>query len=111
VERRDAAAGEAFNVVAPSALTVRGFADIAAGWFGTRARLRSVSWAEFRAGVDPAFADQSWEHLSRSQFASIDKARALLGYEPAYEPEDAVLEGVRWLVEHDQLSVAADLVV
>jgi nucleoside-diphosphate-sugar epimerase len=111
VEHRDAAAGEAFNVVAPSALTVRGFAEIAAGWFGAQARLRSVSWEEFRAGVDPAFADQSWEHLLRSQFASIEKARALLGYEPAYEPEAAVLEGVRWLIEHDELRVAADLVV
>jgi nucleoside-diphosphate-sugar epimerase len=111
VEHRDAASGEAFNVVAPSALTVRGFAEIVADWFGTQARLRSVSWEEFRAGTDPGFADQSWEHLSRSQFASIDKARTLLGYAPAYEPEAAVLEGVRWLVEHGELSVAADLVV
>jgi nucleoside-diphosphate-sugar epimerase len=111
VEHRDASAGQAFNVVAPSALTVRGFGEIAASWFGTRARLHSVSWEEFRAGVDATFADQSWEHLSRSQFASIDKARALLGYAPGYEPEDAVLAGVRWLVEHDELSVATGLVV
>jgi nucleoside-diphosphate-sugar epimerase len=34
VEHRDAAAGESFNVVAPSALTARGFLAIAAGWFG-----------------------------------------------------------------------------
>ena len=34
VEHRDAAAGESFNVVAPSALTARGFLEIAAGWFG-----------------------------------------------------------------------------
>jgi len=34
VEHRDPAAGEDFNVVAPTALNVRGYADIAAGWFG-----------------------------------------------------------------------------
>jgi nucleoside-diphosphate-sugar epimerase len=109
VQHRAAAAGQDFNVVAPSALTVRGFAEVAAGWFGRPARLRSVSWEEFRATTSPAYADQSWQHLWRSQCASIDKARSLLGFAPAYEPEDAVLESVRWLLEHDQLKVSSPL--
>lgn len=109
VDHRDAAAGEAFNVVAPSALTVRGLLAIAADWFGQPLRTRSVSWAEFRSTTTPEFADTSWEHLSRSQFASIDKARALLGYTPAFEPEAAILDGIRWLIEHDQLGVAHPL--
>ena len=75
VERRDAAAGEAFNVVAPSALTARGLLGIAAGWFGQPSRIRSVSWEEFRAATAAEHADASWQHLSRSQYASIDKAR------------------------------------
>jgi len=111
VEHRDAAAGESFNVVAPSALTVRGFLAIAAGWFGQTARTRAVSWAEFRSGTTAEFADSSWQHLSRSQFASIEKARTLLGYAPAFEPEAAVLDAVRWLIDHDQLEVANRLIV
>ena len=111
VEHRDAAAGESFNVVAPSALTVRGFSAIAARWFDRPCRIRSVSWEEFRAGTTPEFADSSWQHLSRSQYASIEKARTRLGYTPAYEPEAAVLDSVRWLIEHDRLPVAAPLVV
>jgi nucleoside-diphosphate-sugar epimerase len=111
IEHRDAAAGESFNVVAPSALTVRGFLTIAAGWFGQPARTRSVSWTEFRSGTTAEFADSSWEHLSRSQYASIDKARTLLGYAPAFEPEVAVLEGIRWLIDHEQLEVASPLTV
>jgi nucleoside-diphosphate-sugar epimerase len=111
VENREAAAGESFNVVAPSALTARGFLGIAAGWFGRTARSRSVSWAEFRSGTTAEFADSSWEHLSRSQYASIDKARELLNYAPAFEPEAAVLDAVRWLIDHDQLEVANRLVV
>ena len=111
VERRDEAAGEAFNVVAPSALTARGFLAIAAGWFGQTARTRSVSWAEFRSVTTPEFADSSWEHLSRSQYASIEKARARLGYAPAYEPEAAVREGIRWLIDHGRLEVASPLAV
>ena len=111
VEHRDAAAGQSFNVVAPSALTVRGFAEIAAGWFGQSARLRTVSWEEFRAGTAEEFADQSWQHLSRSHYASIEKARTLLGFAPAYEPEGAVLEAVRWLIDRGQLPVGTGLVV
>jgi nucleoside-diphosphate-sugar epimerase len=110
VDHRDAAAGESFNVVAPSALTARGFLAIAAGWFGQTAKIRSVSWAEFRSGTTAEFADASWGHLSRSQYASIEKARTLLGYTPAFEPEAAVLDGIRWLIDHDQLEVANRLV-
>jgi nucleoside-diphosphate-sugar epimerase len=110
VEHRDAAAGESFNVVAPSALTARGFLAIAAGWFGQPSRTRSVSWEEFRSSTTAEFADSSWQHLCRSQYASIEKARTLLGYAPAYEPEAAVLDGIRWLVDHDRLEVANPLI-
>jgi nucleoside-diphosphate-sugar epimerase len=110
VEHREAAAGESFNVVAPSALTARGFLEIAAGWFGRTANTCSVSWAEFRSGTTDELADSSWEHLSRSQYASIEKARTLLGYAPAFEPEAAVLDAVRWLVANDRLEVANPLI-
>ena len=111
VEHRDAAAGESFNVVAPSALTVRGFLAIAAGWFGQIAQTRSVSWVEFRSATTAGYADSSWQHLSRSQYASIDKARTLLSYAPAFEPEAAVLDSIRWLIDHDRLKVANRLTI
>ena len=110
VEHRQEAAGQAFSVTAASALNVRGFATIAAGWFGREASLRSVSWEEFRAGTTEEHADASWQHLSRSQCMSIDKARRLLGYEPRYEPEDAAREAVAWLIEHGELEVANPIV-
>ncbi|MEV4534478.1 NAD(P)-dependent oxidoreductase [Asanoa sp. NPDC049518] len=104
--RRDAAAGEDFSVVAPSALNVRGYAQIAASWFGQRAELRSVTWDEFRASAGEEAAQVSWEHLVRDHYFSIEKARRVLGYAPRYEPEDAILESVRWLVDHKELDVA-----
>jgi nucleoside-diphosphate-sugar epimerase len=109
VQHRDAAAGQAFNVTAASALNVRGFATIAAGWFGREVNLRSVSWDEFRGTTTPEFADSSWAHLYRSQCMSIDKARSRLGYAPRYEPEDAAREAVSWLVEHDELDLESPL--
>ena len=104
-----AANGEDFNVVAPDSLNVRGFASAVAGWFGQEARLQSVSWEQFRQATPAEHADASWEHLYRSHCVAIDKARALLGYEPRYSSEAAVLEAVRWLIEHDQLDVARPL--
>lgn len=106
VEHRDEAAGEDINITAASSLTVRGFARIAAGWFGQEPRLRSVSWEEFRASTPSAQADATWDHLYRSPNMSMDKARRLLGYAPAYEPEEAAYQAVRWLVDHGELEVA-----
>jgi nucleoside-diphosphate-sugar epimerase len=111
VVHHDAAAGEDFNIVAPSALNVRGYAQIAASWFGQTAHLRSVTWDDFRRGTTDEAGQASWEHLVRNHYFSIDKARALLGYTPQYEPEDAVLESVRWLIDHEQLDVAKPLTV
>jgi nucleoside-diphosphate-sugar epimerase len=107
----DVAAGEDFNVVAPSALNVRGYAQIAASWFGQTAVLRTVTWDEFRRSTDAEAAELSWDHLVRNHYFSIGKARTLLGYTPRYEPEDAVLESVRWLIDHDRLDVASPLKV
>ena len=109
IQHRDQAAGQDFNIVAPTALTVRGYAGIAAGWFGQTATLEAVTWEDFRRSTTAQHAESSWEHLSRSQCCSIDKAARLLGYAPRYEPEQAVLESVRWLLEHDQLHVARPL--
>lgn len=105
----DAAAGEDFNVVAPDSLNVRGFARVAAGWFGQEAKLECVSWDEFRQATASEHADASWEHLYRSQCVSIDKAKTVLGYAPAYSSEAAVLGAVRWLIEHGELEVASPL--
>jgi nucleoside-diphosphate-sugar epimerase len=110
VEHRDQAAGESFHVTAATAMTVRGFAQIAAGRFGRDASLRSVSWSEFRAGVADYYADSSWEHLSRSHHMSIEKAHRLLGYRPAYQPEAAAKEAVRWLIDHGELAVENSMV-
>ncbi|PYY37823.1 NAD(P)-dependent oxidoreductase [Curtobacterium sp. MCJR17_055] len=111
VEHRDAAAGEDFTVVAPTALTARGYAALAASWFGQEARLESVTWDRFRKVVPAEHADASWEHLSRSHVFSIDKARRLLGYAPRYTAEETVLDAVRWLVDNDEVAVARPLVV
>lgn len=105
VERRGAAVGEDFNIVASTALSVRGYVEIASGWFGQSATVEPITWDEYSASTTEEYARETWGHLHRSQVFSIEKAKALLGYAPAYEPEAAILESVRWLIDNDQLTV------
>jgi nucleoside-diphosphate-sugar epimerase len=111
IQHRDAAGGEDFHAVGPSALSVRGYAEIVAGWFGQELTLATVTWEEFRQTTTPEFAENSWGHLHRSHYLSIDKPKRLLGFAPQWEPEDAVLESVRWLIDNHQLDVANPLTV
>lgn len=105
VESRDAAAGEDFTATAPTALSVRGYVEIASGWFGQEASIEPITWHEYRISTSDHYARESWGHLHRSQVFSIEKAKSALGYAPAYEPERAILESVRWLIENGELEV------
>nr|WP_062331524.1 NAD-dependent epimerase/dehydratase family protein [Herbidospora sakaeratensis] len=110
VGQRDAAAGQDFNVVAATALNVRGYAHRAAAWFGQTATLETVTWEEFREQTPAEHAQASWEHLHRDHYCSIAKAATLLGYAPDHSPEDAILESVRRLVDEGELKVATPLI-
>jgi nucleoside-diphosphate-sugar epimerase len=97
-----AAVGESFHVVSPAALTLRGFAEAVAGWYGREANLRFLPWAEWKATVSEEFAQQTWEHIARSPNASIAKAQRLLGYQPRYTSLQAIRESVDHLVATGQ---------
>ena len=99
--RRSVALGESFHVVSPAALTLRGYAERMAAWFGHEPRLRLLPWTEWRAGVSAGDAEQTLEHISHSPNCSIAKARRLLGYAPRYSSLQAVQESVAWLIRHD----------
>lgn len=108
--RPEAAAGQIFHTTAARAATVRGLLEAAARWWGREPVTRSVSWAEYRGATTPEYAEQSWEHLWRSQQTSVEKAGRLLGYVPAYRPEEAVRAGVEWLVSSGRLGLPPLLV-
>jgi nucleoside-diphosphate-sugar epimerase len=92
-------AGESFHVVSPAALTLRGYAEEMAAWFGCAANLRFLPWEEWRASVSEKDAQVTWDHIARSPNCSIEKARRMLGYAPRYSSLAAVQESVKWLLE------------
>jgi nucleoside-diphosphate-sugar epimerase len=95
-----ASVGEAFHAVSPAAITLRGYAESMAEWFGVEPRLSFLPWPEWKARqTNPDEATATWEHISRSPNSSIEKARRLLGYEPRYTSLEGVQESVTALIE------------
>jgi nucleoside-diphosphate-sugar epimerase len=94
-----ASVGEAFHVVSPAAVTLRGFAEAMAAWFGVEPYLVFVPWQEWKARQTSAEdADATWQHIAHSPNCSIAKAERLLGYRPRYSSLQAVQESVAWLM-------------
>jgi nucleoside-diphosphate-sugar epimerase len=102
---RPAAIGSSFHVVAEQAMTCRGLAAGVAGWFGREPVLDLVDWPDFEQRVGAAHAAVTRDHIERGIAASIDRARAVLGYAPRYSSLEALHESVRWLAEQGSVNV------
>ena len=104
IARRSASLGQSFHVVSPRALTLRGFAEQMAAWFGQPAKLSFVPWEEWKASVSERDARVTWDHIAHSPNCSISKACALLGYTPRYTSLEAVQESVAAMRENGIIS-------
>ena len=107
IETRSVAVGESFHAVSPAAVTLRGYAEAMAAWFGQEAKLMFLPWPEWKAAQtneDDAMA--TWEHIARSPSCSIAKAERLLGYRPRYTSLEAVQEAVTRLIADGQIEAA-----
>lgn len=97
--------GENFHAVSPAAITLRGYAEAMYRWFGHEPKLKFLGWEQWKTTVSERDAESTLDHIARSPNASIDKARRLLGYQPAYSSLQAIQESVRWLVDNGKLSI------
>lgn len=102
---RSVAVGENFHVVSPAALSLRGYAESMAAWFGQPAKLRYLPWAEWKTSVSAEEAEATWDHIAHSPCCSIAKAQRLLDYRPRYSSLQAVYESVTWLIEHKVIQI------
>jgi nucleoside-diphosphate-sugar epimerase len=102
---RSVAIGESFHVVAPTALSLRGYAESVARWFGKEALLEYLPWDKWRLTVSKDEAAATWDHIAHSPNCSIAKAKRLLGYQPRYTSLEAVEESVQWLIQNGNLKI------
>ena len=102
---RSNAVGESFHGVSAAAVTLRGYAEAMAAWFGQPANLRFLPWEEWQKTVSAQEAQATWDHIAHSPNCSIAKAQRLLDYRPRYSSLQAVQESVRWLIENKVITV------
>ncbi|MGW5359229.1 NAD-dependent epimerase/dehydratase family protein [Actinopolymorpha pittospori] len=97
MEHRAASIGESFHVVSPAALTLRGYAESVAGWYGQQASLAFAPYDRWKETVDPDAARATWDHIAHSPNCSVAKAAARLDWRPIHTSLDSVYEAVAWL--------------
>ena len=99
IANRSVAIGEAFHAVAPTAISLKGYAEAMSAWFGKAPKLKFVPYVEWKKTQRPEDAQATWEHIFRSPCHSIEKGQRLIGYSPRYTSLQAVQEAVTRLIE------------
>ncbi|MDR1157558.1 MAG: NAD-dependent epimerase/dehydratase family protein [Oscillospiraceae bacterium] len=84
--------GQGFHAVSPRAVTLRGYALEAAGWYGRQADLRFEPYDVWKTRVSEEEAEATLSHIAHSPSASTEKAARLLGFAPRYTSFEAIRE-------------------
>jgi nucleoside-diphosphate-sugar epimerase len=92
--------GQSFHAVSPGAVTLRGYVQAVASWFGKEANLVFKPFDEFRNDVSEADAEATYEHIVRSSNHSMEKAKRLLGFRPSHSSFEAVKESLDWMISN-----------
>ena len=106
LENRQAAAGESFHVTSERAITLRGYCEAVARFFGQTSHLVFLPWDHWRETAGAQAAESTWDHIAHSPSISVEKARRLIGYDPRYTSLEAVFESLSFLMAAGQLAVA-----
>jgi nucleoside-diphosphate-sugar epimerase len=59
-----ASVGETFHAVSLAAVTLRGYAEAMAAWFGREPKLRYLPWQEWKRGHSEVEAAQTYDHIA-----------------------------------------------
>lgn len=105
ISHREGTIGECFHVVAPAAVTLRGYAETVVSWFGKTANLKFLPWEEWKKTVSEKEANITWDHIARSPNCSIAKAQQRLEYQPRYRSFDAIRESIIWLISQRVIEI------
>jgi nucleoside-diphosphate-sugar epimerase len=97
IDNRNRSLGESFHIVSEQALTLRGYAEGMAAWFGQEAKLRFLPWNQWKETVTEQEAEATWDHIAHSPNCSIAKAKKAIDYSPRYTSLQAVQESVKQL--------------
>jgi nucleoside-diphosphate-sugar epimerase len=103
----EVAASESFHVTSERAVTLRGYADAVAEFYGQPSNLSFLAWEVWRETVTEAASKRTWDLIAHSPCMSIDKAKRLLGYAPTFTSLEAVQDALVWLIANGRLDTGA----
>ncbi|MBA4168682.1 MAG: NAD-dependent epimerase/dehydratase family protein [Chitinophagaceae bacterium] len=103
IKHRKKSIGESFHIVSPKAITLRGYAESIAKWYGQTANLKFVSWEDWKKTVSDTDAQMTWDHISHSPNGSIRKAKKLIKYAPEYTSLQAIQEALQFMSHQEVL--------
>lgn len=109
IDHREAAVGESFHAVADGAMTLVGYAEAAAAWWGREAVLDFAPFDRWCEGVDADQAATTRDHVDHSPCCSMAKVADVLGFRPRYRAIEAAGDAVRALVAEGRLPEAVGL--
>jgi nucleoside-diphosphate-sugar epimerase len=101
IQNRNNAIGESFHIVSPQALTLLGYANAMAAWFGQEPKIGFLGWDQWKKTVSESDANATWDHIAHSPSCSIEKAVRLINYNPRYSSLQAVQESVKFMFENN----------
>jgi nucleoside-diphosphate-sugar epimerase len=99
------AIGEDFHAVSEHAVTMRGYAETVASWFGKEPDLVFSAGDEWKKGLSEEDIETTLAHIQHSSSCSIEKAMKLLGYRPRYTSMEAVYESLMWLIGNGEIKL------
>lgn len=99
------AVGESFHSVSAAALTLRGYAEAVAAYFGQEANIKYLPWEAWKAQHSPDEVQATWDHIAHSPNCSIAKAQRLIDYQPRYTSLQAIFEALDWLIANGELVI------
>lgn len=100
---RKKAIGESFNCGASHAMTFYGMGVFFASLFGKELRFRCIQLEEYTEQF--GFPEEAYYHVRQGCCMSIEKARKLLSFQPAYSPEQAIIDATNYLLQRGVLKV------
>lgn len=97
----NAAVGESFHAVSHAAITLRGYAESIAAWFGKEPDIAYLPYEAWSQTVSAQDASATQGHLIHSPNCySIAKGQKRLNYQPRYNSLQAIQESLSWLLDH-----------
>ena len=106
IEHREQALGETFHAVSGGSITLYGYAKLMYDFFGKEPRIGFLPWKEWCDYVgDPKECEDTYYHIARSGFYSIEKEEKLLDYYPKFTNTETIKIAVQSYIDRGVIKI------